>query len=247
MPGGKLDSGSTSRAGSEIEVIDSRIVAGDGADGEPGARGGGRSGGRWDGLDAREPTRARSMPCLQRREVTTECDDGTLGQRPRRPRSAPMRASAQVMGSRCPTRTRPAPVPGASVSREVWRAATASAASTVPLVCRVEGRGCPGVVGWVRYSGQGTGRDARAPGSGGRWWRWRGGGPWPAVPGRSGVRSAARAVPAVVAASREQVVSPGARALGIATGGPKVNIRGIDARDGPRRPGWGGRGGAAGR
>ncbi|KYG10929.1 hypothetical protein BE21_09570 [Sorangium cellulosum] len=64
------------RHGSEIEVVDSRIVAGDGADGEPGAAAEGAA--AADGVSGHPGADACTVDATAGTPaVTTECDDGT--------------------------------------------------------------------------------------------------------------------------------------------------------------------------
>ncbi|WP_437304402.1 hypothetical protein [Sorangium sp. So ce388] len=226
-------------AGSEIEVIDSLIATGDGADGEAGApaedaaAADGRSG--YPGADACTIDDAAATPA-----VTTECDDGTSVSGQGGP-GAPEQGYSAGPGEPLPD---PNPT-GAGAGGVGQQGSTACTEGQRGLdgAAGVHGQGArlPGVVGWVRTLGKGRDGTLGRPGQGGGGGGGSRGGA--TACGAGPVRGAFGGSGGSGGCGGKQGTGgfAGGASIGIVTRGSKVTVRGSTLQTGR-----GGRGGAGG-
>ncbi|MGK4001158.1 hypothetical protein WMF31_00935 [Sorangium sp. So ce1036] len=226
-------------AGSEIEVIDSLIVTGDGADGEPGAPAegtpavDGRPGN--PGADACTVDDVVATPA-----VTTECDDGT--------------SVSGHGGSGLPDDGfsggdgRPLPDPNPTAAGIGGVGQQGSAACTdgqrgLNGAAGVHGQGArrPGVVGWVRTLGKGQDGTLGRPGQGGGGGGGSRGGATACGAGPIGGAFGGSGGSGGCGGKQGAGGFAGGASIGIVTRGSKVTVRGSTLQTGR-----GGRGGAGG-
>ncbi|WP_437896490.1 hypothetical protein [Sorangium sp. So ce124] len=152
-------------AGSEIEVIDSRIVAGDGADGEPGAPA--EDAAAADGRPGHVGADACTVDDVTAtREVTTECDDETSVSGQGGP-GLPDEGFNAGHGEPLPD-PNPTGAGTGGVGQQGSMACT-DGQRGLDGAAGVHGQGArlPGVVGWVRTLGKGQDGTLGRPGQGG--------------------------------------------------------------------------------
>ncbi|WP_044986322.1 hypothetical protein [Sorangium cellulosum] len=227
------------RAGSEIEVIDSRIVAGDGADGESGAAAEGAA--AADGEPGRSGADACTMDTTAGTPaVTTECDDGSsvsgdggLG--------LADRGSDGGHGEPLP-----APNPtgaGAGGLGQQGDVACSDGQRGLDGAVGVQGHGArrPGVVMWGRTLGKGQDGQFGRPGQGGGGGGGSRGGATACGAGPVGGAFGGSGGSGGCGGKPGKGGFAGGASIGIATRGAKVIIRGSTVQTGR-----GGRGGAGG-
>ncbi|MGK3986354.1 hypothetical protein WME99_25130 [Sorangium sp. So ce136] len=228
------------RTGSEIEVIDSNIAAGDGADGEPGASADGMA--AADGATGRPGADACTVDAQAGTPgVTTECDDG----------SSVSGGGGLGLADRSSSGGNGEPVPdpnptgaGAGGIGQQGSMACSDGQRGLDGAVGVQGQGArrPGVVAWGRTLGKGqdglSGRPGQGGGGGGG---SRGGatacgaGPTGGAFGGSGGSGGCGGKPGKGGFA-------GGASIGIVTRGSKVTVRGSTIQTG--RGGLGGAGGA---
>lgn len=227
------------RAGSAIEVIDSRIVAGDGADGEPGAAAEGAAATDGapglPGADACIVDAAVGTP-----PVTTECDDGSsvsgeggLG--------LADRGSGGGYGEPLPD---PNPTgAGAGGVGQQGNTACSEGQHGADGAVGVHGQGArrPGVIVWGRTLGKGQDGQFGRPGQGGGGGGGSRGGPVACGAGPTGGAFGGSGGSGGCGGKPGKGGFAGGASIGIATRGAKVTVRGSTIETGR-----GGRGGAGG-
>ncbi|WP_437957676.1 hypothetical protein WME76_41260 [Sorangium sp. So ce119] len=227
------------RKGSEIEVIDSRIVAGDGADGEPGAAAEGAA--AADGAPGHPGADACTVDAtVGTPAATTECDDGNsvggeggLGLADRGTGGG----NGEPLPDRNPT--------GAGVGGVGQQGSMACSDGQRGLdgAVGVQGQGAraPGVVVWGRTLGKGQDGRFGRPGQGGGGGGGSRGGPDACGAGPAGGALGGSGGSGGCGGKPGKGGFAGGASIGIATRGAKVRVRGSTIETGR-----GGRGGAGG-
>ncbi|HTN91394.1 MAG TPA: hypothetical protein VL242_47325 [Sorangium sp.] len=227
------------RTGSEIEVIDSRIVAGDGADGEPGAPA--ESAAAADGAPGRPGADACTVDATAGTPaVTTECDDGSsvsgeggLGLADRGsdggygeplPDPNPTGAGAGGLGQQ-----------GSTACSDGQRGLDG------PTGAQGQGARLPGVVVWGRTLGKGQDGQFGRPGQGGGGGGGSRGGPVACGAGPAGGAFGGSGGSGGCGGKPGKGGFAGGASIGISTRGAKVAVRASTIETGR-----GGRGGAGG-